>query len=57
VADNEFTMAQVMWEIGDDRPGAIALAHKAREAWTKIGLEQELADSGKWLAARSLQQP
>ncbi len=48
--DIELTLADALWQIGSDRPRAVALAEQARAYFARIGHRPRLDRAARWLA-------
>jgi tetratricopeptide (TPR) repeat protein len=53
IAETRFALARARWALNRDRPGALALAIAARDAYRKLpGQEKRIAEIEVWLANR-----
>jgi hypothetical protein len=48
-AEPQLTLAEALWQIGDDRPRARALAEEARAFYAHLGHRPGLARASRWL--------
>lgn len=56
LGETRIAMARAMWELGDDRPGAIVLARQARRDYEAGGTEARmLAEIDAWLGKHPMQ--
>ncbi len=49
----QLSLAQALWESGQDRPRALALASEAQAHWRSVG-HPRLAEASRWLAAHAV---
>ena len=50
---SRFVLARVLWELGRDRPHALALAREARAELAEADASEAVAEADAWLAARA----
>jgi hypothetical protein len=50
MSEIQLTLAEALWQIGQDRPRARSLAEQARAAYEHIGHAPGLARATRWLA-------
>jgi serine/threonine-protein kinase len=48
----QFSLAQALWAVGQDRPRALELATRAREHWQGLG-HPRLTEASRWLTAHA----